>query len=213
MLTFYSDPVSLYCAKLRITFRNKGLPWEEVPPPGGYGSDEYRAIVPSGNLPALVDGDLMLSDSEAIAEYLDEAYPQVPMMPDTVALKAKAREQSRFHDTRLEPALRVLFPQIKAADRNRAVINGAGETLSRHLKALELLLSLSPLPRDSLWLCDTGFVPTFEWIEAAENGLDMAVHWPDAIKDFRAGLQKNKAVAEELEAYKPVVDGYMAKFI
>ena len=70
MLRVYSIPVSLYCAKLRILLRHKGLDWEEVMPPGCYGSDEYKRIVPSGNLPALVDNDLMLGDSEAIAEYL-----------------------------------------------------------------------------------------------------------------------------------------------
>ena len=70
MLSVYAIPVSLYCAKLRILLRHKGLEWEEVPPPGGYGSDEYKRVAPSGNLPALRDGDLLLGDSEAIAEYL-----------------------------------------------------------------------------------------------------------------------------------------------
>jgi glutathione S-transferase/maleylpyruvate isomerase len=81
MLTIYSVPVATYCAKLRITMRHKGLAWEELPPPGGYGSAEYKAIVPSGNLPAMVDEGFMLADSEAIAEYLNEAYPDVRCCP------------------------------------------------------------------------------------------------------------------------------------
>ena len=60
MLTVYTIPVSLYCAKLRITLRFKALEWHEIPPPGGYGSAEYKTVVPSGNLPALRDGDLLL---------------------------------------------------------------------------------------------------------------------------------------------------------
>jgi glutathione S-transferase/maleylpyruvate isomerase len=47
MLRIYAIPVSLYCAKLRILLRHKGLTWEEVPPPGGFGSAEYRATVPA----------------------------------------------------------------------------------------------------------------------------------------------------------------------
>jgi len=83
MLTIYSVPVAVYCAKLRIMLENKSIPFEQLPPPGGYGSEEYRAIVPSGNLPAMIHDGFMLSDSEAIAEYLEEAFPDVPMLPRT----------------------------------------------------------------------------------------------------------------------------------
>lgn len=101
MLTIYSVPVASYCAKLRIVLRNKNIIFNELPPPGGYGSNEYRKIVPSGNLPAMIHDDFMLSDSESIAEYLDEFFPSVAMMPNTIKLRAKAREFSRSHDTRL----------------------------------------------------------------------------------------------------------------
>ena len=56
MLTVYSVPISLYCAKLRIILRHKGLEWIEKSPPGGYGSKEYKKVVATGNLPALLDG-------------------------------------------------------------------------------------------------------------------------------------------------------------
>ena len=94
MLTVYAIPLSLYCAKIRILLRHKALEWREIPPPGGYGSDEYKQIVPSGNLPALIDGDLMLADSEVIAEYLNEVFPDPPMLPADNHRRAKARERS-----------------------------------------------------------------------------------------------------------------------
>ena len=81
MLTIYAIAPSLYCAKLRILLRHKQLAWEEVPPPGGYGSDQYKRLIASGNLPALVDGSLTLADSEAIAEYLNELHPDPAMLP------------------------------------------------------------------------------------------------------------------------------------
>ena len=81
MLTIYSVPVAAYCVKLRILMRYKSLAFQELPPPGGYGSEEYRSIVPSGNLPAMIHDGFLLSDSEAIAEYLEETFPDVPMLP------------------------------------------------------------------------------------------------------------------------------------
>ena len=61
MLKVYAVPISLYCAKLRILLRHKSLDWQEELPPGGYGSAAYREVVPSGNLPALVDGALLIA--------------------------------------------------------------------------------------------------------------------------------------------------------
>ena len=118
MLTVYAIPVSLYCAKLRILLRHKKLAWQELPPPGGYGSDEYKKIVASGNLPALLDGELMIADSEAIAEYLNEKFPDAPMLPVEIDKRARVRERSRFHDTRLEPEVRILFAHIAPDNRN-----------------------------------------------------------------------------------------------
>ena len=130
MLTIYAIPVSIYCAKVRLALRYKKLhnqfEWREEPPLGGYKSDEFKTIVPSGNLPAMVDGDLMLADSEAIAEYLNERYPNPPMLSDDIQLRAKQRELGRFHDTRLEPELRVLFPMIPKGNRNKKIAIAQG---------------------------------------------------------------------------------------
>ena len=91
MLKLYAIPISLYCAKLRIVLRHKQLDWEEIPPPGGYGSEEYKALVPAGNLPGLDHDGLMLGDSEAIAEYLNEAFPDPEMLRGTIEQRAKIR--------------------------------------------------------------------------------------------------------------------------
>ena len=49
-------PPSVYSAKVRIVLRAKGVAFEDVPPPGGYGSDAYQALVPYGTMPAIEDG-------------------------------------------------------------------------------------------------------------------------------------------------------------
>ncbi len=211
MLTIYSVPVALYCAKLRILMRHKSIPFEELPPPGGYGSREYRAIVPSGNLPAMIHDGFMLADSEAIAEYLNEAFPQVPMLPDDVKLRAKAREFSRLHDTRLEPALRAMYPQVAYDTRDPAKITEGGGAISKHLSALALLLETNPLNTTTLWLCDCGFAVCFAWIKAFEDALDLPVTWPRIVQDYDARLQGFPVVAEELAAYRPAMAAYLEK--
>lgn len=211
MITIYSVPVATYCAKLRVAMRHKGLAWEELPPPGGYGSAEYKAIVPSGNLPAMVHDGFMLADSEAIAEYLNEAFPDVPMLPDTVQLRAKAREMGRFHDTRLEPAVRAIYPQVAYGTRDMAVVKTLGDAITKHLDALVLLLDNSPLDPARLWLCDCGFAVTFAWIRAFEASVGVPVTWPQTVLDYDALLHGFKPVTDELTHYKPAMDAYLEK--
>ena len=211
MLTIYSVPVAVYCAKLRIMLNHKAIPFTELPPPGGYGSDEYRSIVPSGNLPAMIHDGFMLSDSEAIAEYIDEAFPDTPMLPNTVQLRAKAREFSRSHDTRLEPSVRVIYPQVAYATRDAEAVKSGGALISKHLSSLALLLDQNPLDTDTLWLCDCGFAVTFAWIKAFEAALDLPVDWPPIVAAYDARLQAIPVVAAELAAYKPAMDVYLEK--
>ena len=211
MLRIYSVPVAVYCAKLRIMLRHKSIAFGQLQPPGGYGSDEYREIVPSGNLPAMIHDGFMLSDSEAIAEYLDEAFPDIPMLPDTVKLRAKARELSRSHDTRLEPAVRAIYPQVFFATRDANIVKAGGELITKQLSSLGLLLSMNPLDTDQLWLCDCGFAVTLAWITAFENVLGLSVEWPQNVRDYATRLKSFQAVADELVDYRPAMDAYLEK--
>ncbi|MEM9585099.1 MAG: glutathione S-transferase family protein [Pseudomonadota bacterium] len=208
-MLIYSSAHSLYCAKLRIILRHKKLEYQEVPPPGGGGSPEYLALVPSGNIPALVDGDLTLTDSEAIAEYLEEKYPAVAMLPDTLQARALARERARFADTRLEPALRLTFPHVGPSTRDAAAIEHAHAQINLRLKALGVMLGRSPLPRDRLWMGDPGTMVTLAWIELFEGPVVPRLHWPEAVETYRAEMQTHPAVSEELTAYRPAMLHYM----
>jgi glutathione S-transferase/maleylpyruvate isomerase len=211
MLTIYSVPVAVYCAKLRIMLRYKSIPFEQLPPPGGYGSDEYRAIVPSGNLPAMIHDGFMLSDSEAIAEYLEETFLDMPMLPNTVKLRAKAREFSRSHDTRLEPAVRAIYPQVAYLTRDADAVQIGGLTISKHLSSLALLLEKNPLDTNKLWLCDCGFTLTFAWIRAFQDAVNLPVEWPQIVTDYETRLKEFEVVSSELEAYRPAMDAYLEK--
>jgi glutathione S-transferase len=208
MLTIYAIPLSLYCAKLRILLRHKNLEWQELPPPGGYGSDDYKKIIPSGNLPALIHGDLQLADSEAIAEYLNETYPDPAMLPDEARARARTRERSRFHDTRLEPALRKLFGNI-TPDKQDADLN-ARQSVEINARLAQLGVMLENQGSDDfLTLGDCGFAVTFSWIDALAPVLDLTVSWPDAVKSWRDKIEAHAAVKAELEDYRPKLQAWL----
>lgn len=211
MLKVYSIPPSLYSAKLRIVLRHKGLDWTEVPPPGGYGSDEYKQIVPTGNIPALVDGGLLLADSEAIAEYLNEKHPDPPMLPADLEARALARQLSRFHDTRLEPELRKLFAQVRPEAEDPALNAAQSTAITGKLAQIaNVLPGRMNAIGTQLTLGDCGFPITRVWIDALSAALDLTVQWPAAFEEYFGMLDAHPAVAGELADYRPKIADWVA---
>lgn len=205
MLTLYSIPESLYSAKLRIVLRIKGVPFEGKAPPGGYGSDAYKEIVPAGTVPAIVHDGFVLADSEAIAEYLNEVFPEPQLLPGDAKARAKARERSRFHDTRLEPELRAMFGQIKPG-RDAALVAAKGEMINTRLAQLAGLIE----GHAGLTLGDAGFPISFLWADLFALVLGWDLHWPDAVRHYRATLEAHTFVAEELASYRPHAEAWVA---
>jgi maleylacetoacetate isomerase len=86
---------SLATLRVRIAMNLKGIAREEVMidlQAGAQHSPEYRAVNPQGVLPALVDGDgPPLFQSMAILEYLEERFPQPPLLPPDARGRARVR--------------------------------------------------------------------------------------------------------------------------
>jgi len=206
MLTIYGLPLSGFCGKVRVVLRHKHLNWQQLPPPGGYKSDEYKKIVPSGNLPTLIDDDLMLADSEVINEYLNEKYPEPAMLPDAPIARAKVRELSRFHDTRLEPEVRKLYPHIRPENRNPNINQQQSKEISTRLEQLARILDGSSADIiETLNLGTVGYCFTFAWIDALTPVLDLSITWPDKIIDFRQKLELHPSIDTEIQPYRPLL--------
>jgi glutathione S-transferase len=93
--------VSPYVRKVLACLELKGLAYEIDPITPFYGGDGFERVSPLRRIPVLVDGDLTLCDSSVICAYLDEAYPQAPLLPADPKDRARARWLEEFADTRL----------------------------------------------------------------------------------------------------------------
>ena len=93
--------VSPYVRKVLACLALKGLAYEIDPITPFYGGDEFERLSPLRRIPLLIDGDLTLCDSSVICAYLDEAYPERPLLPTGTKDRARARWLEEYADTRL----------------------------------------------------------------------------------------------------------------
>ncbi len=69
---------SPYCWRVKMALAHKGLSFETIP--WRFTEKEAIAFSGSGTVPVMVDGERSVTDSWAIAQYLDEAYPDRPRL-------------------------------------------------------------------------------------------------------------------------------------
>ena len=96
MLTLYDYFRSSACFRVRIALNLKNIPHELIPihlvnNGGEQHSENFKKINPQQLVPALQHDDKILTQSLAIIEYLDELYPEPPLLPNTPFAKAEVR--------------------------------------------------------------------------------------------------------------------------
>ena len=101
--------------RVRLALALKGLAHELRPVHlvrngGEQHAPEYRSLNPQGLVPTLVHGELVLSQSLAIIEYLDERFPARPLLPAALGGRAQARAIAQLIACDIHPLnnLRVL---------------------------------------------------------------------------------------------------------
>ncbi|WPO00503.1 glutathione transferase [Pseudomonas sp. MUP55] len=90
--SLYTSP---YAMSVFVALREKGLAFETVPldlDAGQHQAAEYARLSLTQRVPTLEEGEFSLSESSAITEYLDEAYPDTPIYPTDRQQRARARQ-------------------------------------------------------------------------------------------------------------------------
>ncbi|MCI8209877.1 maleylacetoacetate isomerase [Pseudomonas sp. S25] len=94
LFTYYRSTSSY---RVRIALALKGLDYNAIPinlirDGGEHLKPEYRAINPQGRVPALrVDDGWVITQSTAIIEYLEERYPERPLLSANIEMRARQR--------------------------------------------------------------------------------------------------------------------------
>ncbi|MDZ8186950.1 MAG: glutathione S-transferase family protein [Nostoc sp. ChiSLP02] len=171
-IQIYSAVVCPYAHRSRLVLQEKGIDFDLIEinlqnPPEG-----FRNISPYGKVPAIVHNGRRVWESAIINEYLNEVFPNPPLLPSDSIDKAQARIWIDFANTRFVPAFSALLRSSEIEQQE-----AAKQELYKHLEFIENE-GLAKLSKDgpywfgeSISLVDFTFYPWFE-------------RWP-ALKQYR----------------------------
>jgi glutathione S-transferase len=107
-LKLFEHPLSPYARKVKIVLYEKGIDFERISitpmtlREGDPARAEFASASPRLEVPCLLDGEFCCSDSTIIVDYIDEKWPDPPMLPKASQARARARMIEELCDTQIE---------------------------------------------------------------------------------------------------------------
>jgi glutathione S-transferase len=218
-MKLYQTYTSPFPTRVRLVLYAKGLSPELIEPPGFHATVEskgdYYSINPIGRVPTLVTDDgRALPESEVICEYLEDAYPDPPLLPKDPWGRAQVRLISRLCDFYLVMAMVPLFTASgmsrkrwdqRAIDKALAAVENALGYIEAYVGGAGYAVG------EQLTWADGALVPqlmlAYEWAPAlfgSDNPLGkhpkLAAYWSAIAKDpivARLLKETREAVAQE----------------
>lgn len=162
-MKLYNLNLSNFATKCRLVIYEKNANVQIADVPGGnFKSPEYLKINPLGKIPCLDADGLIIPESETINEYLEEKFPNPPLLPKSPEDRAKVRTFTRYHDLYLDPPVRALFAHLNPKSRDEKVVNEKLAEIQARLDQLESMLAPSGnyAVGPDFTLADCALVPT-----------------------------------------------------
>ncbi|MDR9785157.1 maleylacetoacetate isomerase [Rhizobium redzepovicii] len=145
-MKLYQNEISSATSRVRIALALKGLT-AEVLPISILGEEAesrqagYRSVNPQGLVPALLTDDgVLITQSLAIVEYLDEVQPQPALLPDTAEGRAQARSIAAEIHALLPPRIGLHLKTTFQADAD-AIAGWSRHWVGEGMAAVETMIA------------------------------------------------------------------------
>ena len=140
-LRLYANSLSPFVRKVRITLYEKAAEFDAVEIERGAQRAELLRVNPRGEVPALVDGDTVVTGSATICDYLEELLPRPALLPTAPAARARCRALEHAADTYSDALQFLCFllaarrPELR--DEHPQVPGGLSDAVRRHYAWLD----------------------------------------------------------------------------
>jgi glutathione S-transferase len=170
MLKLYDFKSSPNCQRVKVVLAEKNLTYEIVPVDlrkQEQKKPEYLKLNPYGKVPVLTDDFTVLYESLIINEYLNEKYPDPPLMPKDPGGKAKARVLIDYGMAHFDSAYQKLRMELMKdpKEQSQPIIDGAKSDLKKLLQRFEDEIGDQPYLMGDFSLVDANLIPRFTRLE------------------------------------------------
>lgn len=201
-LTLYSGDLSPYSARVRMQIYAKGITDIEIARPATFGTPQFRKDYPIGRIPVLEGDSEPMVESEVIAEYLEERYPEPSMLGATSRETAQIRTLARIGDIYIMNNMFMLSPQSRADTRNQGIVDLLGGQVVRNIKALDKMIGEDGFAcAGRLTLADCAIVPGLFLVDNVlpSVGMDNPIPSTPKVAAYWAAIQQQAPAAKVLE--------------
>ncbi|KAI4302862.1 hypothetical protein MLD38_038561 [Melastoma candidum] len=178
--------------RVRIALNLKGIEYEYVPVnllKGENHSPEFLKLNPVGYVPVLVDEDFVLGDSFAILMYLEEKYPQKPLLPADLGKRALNYQAANIVGSSIQPLMNLGV--VKFVDE----MCGANE----HIGLVQYYITKGFTALEKLLKDRAGKYATGDEISLADVFLAAQIY--GAVKKFNTDMAPYPTLSRLNEAY------------
>ena len=196
MLKLCGFAASNYYNKVKFALLEKGVPFEEEL---AWVGQTDPACSPLGKVPYIKTAQGALCESGVIMEYIEQAYPQNPLLPADPFAAAKVRELVTFLELHLELVARNLYPEAffggKISDSAK---EKTGAQLEKNVAAFAQLARFAPyVAGDTLSLADCAAVVHLPLVAGATKliyGRDFLADLP--VRDYLKRMGERPTLAK-----------------
>jgi glutathione S-transferase len=201
-MKLYTGDLSPYSAKVRMQIYAMGITDIEFELPTSFYMGKLAEVSPIGRIPVLEVEDGIIPESEVIAEYLDDLYPERSLLGTTPRIRAEVRLISRIADIYLMNNIFMSLGQLSRKTRVDAIVDLLMGQVVRGMGALERHIGSGRFAvGDTLTRADCTLVPALFLCEKTVPRLDVPnpIEATEKVAAYWERIQQNEHAARVLE--------------
>lgn len=198
-LKLYTNSHSVSCSKVEFILDFKSIEIDKIEAINNYGS-----FSPTATVPCLSIDGLMISDSGAILEFLEEKYPEPSLLSDHPNVNSKIRFLATLVDEKLVGSIRKLFGLVKITSHpsDGLMIENIFKEIENHLLLINNIRKEEKyLAFNEVSLADCNTPAFFSMLKEFEIHFNKEVVKPKEIRIYEENLQMHKNLYKEYKRY------------